>query len=115
MTTTVRDAAAGISAARTRRLRMARSTLRRVVDLLVHKYHVRRVVLIGSLAESERFGFHSDIDIGVAGLADGRFYEAAGEVLLLAEEFDIDLIPIERAAPGMAARLERGVVVYDQG
>jgi len=68
MTTTVREAAAGISAARTRRLRRAHATLRRVV-----------------------------------------------EVLILAGEFDIDLIPIENAMPEMAARINRGDVLYEQG
>jgi predicted nucleotidyltransferase len=61
--TTVREAAAGISAARARRLRRARTVLGRAVDLLAHKYRVRRIVLIGSLAEGRRFGFHSDIDL----------------------------------------------------
>ena len=112
---TVREVADGVSAARARRLRRAHATLRRVVELLARKYHVRRIVLIGSLAESHRFGFHSDIDLGVAGLADDRYYQAAGDVLLLAGEFDIDLIPIEKAAPGMAARFQKGDVVYDQG
>lgn len=113
--TTLRETAKGISAARAQRLRRAQATLRRVVDLLVGKYNVSRVVLIGSLAESSRFGFHSDIDLGVAGLPNDRYYEAAGDVLLLAGEFDIDLIPIERASPAMAARLQKGDVVYDQG
>lgn len=113
--TTVQDVADGISAARSRRLRRARAMLRRVVDLLAIKYHVRRIVLVGSLAESARFGFHSDIDLGVAGLADNIYYQAAGDVLLLAGEFDIDLIPIETATPGMALRLNKGDVLYEQG
>jgi predicted nucleotidyltransferase len=112
---TVRETAAGISSARASRLRRAQATLPRVVDLLVRKYRVRRIVLIGSLAERERFGFHSDIDLGVAGLADSRYFEAAGEVLQLAGEFDINLIPIESAAPAVAARIDKGEVVYDQG
>jgi len=112
--TTVRETAAGISAARARRLRRAQAALRRAVDLLAIKYRVRRVILIGSLAEGERFGFHSDIDLGVAGLPDRRYFEAAGDLLLLAGEFDIDLIPIENANPAMAKRLEKGDVLYEK-
>ena len=113
--TTVSEAAACISAARTRRIRRARAALQRAVELLSRKYHVRRIVLIGSLAEQDRFGFHSDIDLGVAGLPDRRFFEAAGDVLLQAGEFDIDLVPIENATPGMAARISKGDVLYEQG
>ncbi len=112
---TVHEAAAGITAVRARRLRRARARLRCVVDLLAVKYQVRRLVLIGSLSDSARFGFHSDIDLGVAGLSDSRYFEAAGAVLLLAGEFDIDLIPIENATPGMAARINKGDVLYEQG
>jgi hypothetical protein len=54
-TTIVRDVASGISEARTRHRRKARTTLRRVVELLADKYHVRRIVLIGSLAGIDRF------------------------------------------------------------
>ena len=113
--TTLRQTAAGISAARARRQRRARSVLGRAVDLLARKYHVRRIVLVGSLAGGRRFGFHSDIDLGVLGLPDGRFFEAAGDLLLLAGDLDIDLIPIERAPAAMAAKLREGEVLYDKG
>lgn len=112
---TVHDAAASVASARARRLRRANATVRRAVEMLRDKYHVRRVVLVGSLSGGERFGFHSDIDLGVAGLSPDRYFEAAGDLLLLAGEFDLDLIPIENATPAMAQRLRDAEVLYAQG
>ncbi len=111
---TLKDAAAGISALRNKRFLKAVTALKRAINILVKKYHVSRIILIGSLADKQRFGFHSDIDLCVEGLSDKLYFKAVGELLLEAGEFDIDIIPIEGATPELRERLRKGKVLYEK-
>jgi uncharacterized protein len=94
---------------------MAQSILKKIVELLVKKYHVKRIVLLGSLADKDRFGIHSDIDLCVEGIPEGRYFEAAGELLVAADVFDVDLIPFENMTPAMREHVKRGKVLYEKG
>jgi predicted nucleotidyltransferase len=103
-----------IKAAREQRVSKAGSVLKKAVDVLVSEYHVEKIVLIGSLADKERFGPHSDIDLCVEGVPAKRYFQAVGELLSLSEDFDIDLIPLEDATPEMKKRAMKGKVLYEK-
>ncbi|MBM4141784.1 MAG: nucleotidyltransferase domain-containing protein [Nitrospira sp.] len=111
---TLKDTAFSISSLRNQRFLKARTVLKKIVNILVREYNVSRVVLVGSLAEGERFGFHSDIDLCVKGLPDELYFKAVGELLLKAGEFNIDIIPFENATPEMMERIEKGKVLYEK-
>jgi predicted nucleotidyltransferase len=94
------------------RVQTATAVMQGLVALLRDKYHVARVVLIGSLLEPDRFGPQSDIDLCVEGLAPHDYYRAVGELLTASEGFEVDLVPIERASARMNAQIRRGKVLY---
>ena len=103
-----------LSTAREQRFRNAEATVKKLVGLLVKKYHVKRVVLLGSLLDKGRFGYHSDIDLCVEGIPEGRYFTAVGELLIDAADFDVDLIPFEDATPEMKERVKRGRILYEK-
>lgn len=111
---TLKDATSSISALRDKRFLKAQALLKKVVNILIRDYHVNKIVLIGSLADKDRFGFNSDIDLCVEGLPDKLYFKAVGELLLEGGEFDIDIIPIEGATPQMRGCLKRGKVLYEK-
>ncbi len=111
---TLKDTMSNISSLRDKRFLKAQEVLKRLVNILIKKYHVTRVILIGSLTDKQRFGFHSDVDLCVEGLQDKLYFNAVGELLLEADEFDIDIIPFEDASPKMKERIEKGTVLYEK-
>lgn len=80
------------AAARDRAMAIARALSR----LLVDRYGVRRVILVGSLARGD-FAQGSDIDLVVEGLADDRFFAAGADLDAHAEGMKVDLVPLEAA------------------
>lgn len=98
---------------RERRYERARVLLEDLVRILVEKYHVKKVVLIGSCLNKDSFHFHSDIDLCVKGLEGSLYFKALGELLIRAGEFDVDLIPIEDATERMKGHIEKGEVLYN--
>ena len=112
---TLHDTISSISASRNRRFKKAQAVLKKLKAILVEKYAVDRIVLIGSFAEPDRFGFHSDIDLCVEGISDSLYFKAVGELLLEADDFDVDVIPIENATPEMKEKIMRGKVIYEKG
>ena len=111
---TLKDTAYSISALREQRFIKANAVLKKVINILIKKYHVNRIILIGTLADKNRFGFHSDIDLCVEGLPDELYFKAVGELLLEADEFDIDIIPLESATPKMMEKIEKGKLLYEK-
>jgi len=111
---TVKDTMSSISSLRVERFLKAHSMVKKLVNILVKKYHVSRIFLIGSLANKDRFGFHSDIDLCVEGLQDELYFAAVGELLSEAGEFDVDIIPFEGVAPEIKKRVEKGKVLYEK-
>jgi uncharacterized protein len=110
----VKDTAYNISALRSRRFLEARVALKKAVNILVGKYNVRKIILIGSLLDRARFGFHSDIDLCVEGLRDHVYFEALGELLLTSGKFDIDIIPFENLPPDKVELISKGKVLYEK-
>ncbi len=90
----------------------ARQAALRCAGILAKRYHARLIVLIGSLTNEDRFDFHSDIDIAVEGIDAGSYFLALGDITLNAEEFEVDLVPVENADPRMMDKISRGEVLY---
>lgn len=111
---TLKDTTSTISTLRNQRFLKAQTVLKRVINILVKKYHVTKIILIGSLLDKNRFGFHSDIDLCVEGLSDELYFKAIGELLLETDEFDIDIIPFENVPPAMIDRIRKGQVLYEK-
>jgi len=111
---TLKDTISSVSASRNQRILKAHSILKKLVNILIEKYGVNRIILIGSLAGQNRFGFHSDIDLCVEGLSDNRYFKAVGELLLEAGDFDVDIIPYENATPEMKRKIQKGKVLYEK-
>lgn len=105
----VRRAAA--EAERTELCWRAREAAESAARRLAAAFPLNRVVLFGSLA---RGTFHagSDIDLGVDGLPEGRALDAYA-VASVGCEFDINVVPTERAKPYIAEAVAReGVVLW---
>lgn len=112
---TIKETQSGISELRTRRFLRAQAALKKATDVLIRTYGVKRIILIGSLAEKNRFGFQSDIDLCVEGLPDNLYFKALGDLMAGSEEFDIDIIPFADAVGEMKEKVKRGKVLYEQG
>lgn len=110
----LKDTKSSISALRNQRFLRAKVVLKKVTDILIKEYRVSRIILIGSLTDKNRFGFQSDIDLCVEGLPDKLYFKAIGELLLEADEFDIDIIPFENITPEMKERIKKGKVLYEK-
>ena len=111
---TIKDTISSVSSLRNERFLKAQAVLKRMVNILIKKYHVTRIIQIGSLADKHRFGFHSDIDLCVEGLSDELYFQAVGELLIAAGEFDVDIIPFEDANPKMKEHIRKGKVLYEK-
>jgi uncharacterized protein len=109
-----KDTAFTISALRNLRFLKARTALKKAVALLVKKYKVRKIILIGSLVDRDRFGFQSDIDLCVEGLPDNVYFEAVGQLLLISDNFDIDIIPFENLPSDRVDIIRKGKVLYEK-
>ena len=104
----------GINRQRERRYIRARALIEDLIRILVEKYHVKKIVLIGSCLNKDRFRFHSDIDLCVKGLEGSLYFKALGELLISAGEFDVNLIPVEGATERMKGYIEKGEVLYNE-
>ena len=94
------------------RARRARALLPAFVDELVGRWGARRVVLIGSLARGE-LRRDSDIDLVAWGIPAGQVLYALAALDRISGEFDVDLIPWERASDTMRAAAAAGEVLHD--
>lgn len=111
---TVNDTLASILRVRNQRYRRAQLVVRRMKETLINEYHVKRIMLIGSLSDKYRFGFHSDIDLCVEGLTEKDYFKTVGALYLASGEFDIDIIRIEDVSSEAMDRIKRGKVLYEK-
>ena len=86
--------------------------IEKLLKILIDKYPVKKVILIGSCLEDKRFHSHSDIDLCIEGLSGAQYFQAVGEMLIESEEFNVDLIPIENSNRRMKKYIEKGKVLY---
>lgn len=95
-----------------RRQQQALADAQRVAQFLAERYHVRRVILFGSLVK-ERFERDSDIDLAVEGLDPAEYFHAWAEVRELTH-IPVDLKPLESCYDYFRQRInEEGVVLYE--
>lgn len=76
----------------------ARNKAEAVARLLKEKYGVKRVILFGSICRNAYLHKGSDIDLMVEGLNMEDLLHAGFDAWTTAKPFDVDLIPMERAA-----------------
>ena len=95
--------------AETERAARARAALPAIVDAL-SAMGATRIVLFGSLATG-RFGLDSDIDLAVEGIENELRAAIAAE--RVANEFTVDIAPLDRALPHVKERIVReGVLLH---
>lgn len=92
----------------------ANIVIEKLVKILVERYMVSKIVVVGSSLSEERFHEHSDIDLCVAGLSNEDYFKALGELLMEAGEFNIDLIPMEDATERMKEYINQGKILYEK-
>lgn len=85
-----------------------------IVKILIDKYRVKKVILIGSCLEYEKFHSHSDIDLCIECLSGIQYFQAVGELLIESDEFDVDLIPIEDSNDRMKEYIKKGKILYER-
>ena len=92
----------------------AQTEAKELARVLVEVYGAQKVYLFGSLArDGAPFTATSDIDLGVEGLPDTRFYEALGD-LLLRSTFLVDLKPLVDIAEPLRSRIAKeGILLYE--
>lgn len=78
------------------------------------RYDVSKVILIGSCIDKERFHNHSDIDLCIQGLSPARYFEAVGELITEAGEFDVDLILLEDIPQDKKDYIQKGKILYEK-
>lgn len=89
----------------------ARKTLYKVIDLLVHKFQVKKIILFGSLAKGN-FDLDSDIDLAVEGISASDYFHVLAKVNSVSDRW-IDLKPIESLEPHFLQRvLQTGECLY---
>ncbi len=80
------------------RKKEALADAKRIASVLREKYGCARVVGIGSTFNEKDFTEHSDIDLVVYGLPEGKYFSISSEIGDLTS-FKVDLIPAEDARP----------------
>jgi len=79
--------------------------------VLKEKFDAREAYVFGSLRGDSPWHERSDVDIAVEGLAPGRYIDALVDLYeLLPEGMELDLVPLERAVPELAA-LAKGEII----
>ena len=84
---------------------------RELALLLVERFRVHRVALVGSLARGD-FDIGSDIDLAVEGLATDALFRAGAELEKMAGGMAIDLVPLESASSAYRQHVaDEGIVL----
>jgi predicted nucleotidyltransferase len=95
-----------------RMVMQARSQLVDIVNVLVEKFNVTKVIVFGSLVK-DKFTAESDIDIAVEGIRKQDFFTALSAVNRLTDRW-VDLKPIEDLEPHFRQRVfETGECIYE--
>jgi predicted nucleotidyltransferase len=90
----------------------ARQELSQVIELLIDRFQVSKIILFGSLAKGT-FHQDSDIDLAVAGIEPSKYFQALAQVNNISDRW-IDLKPLESLEPHFLKRvLETGECLYD--
>jgi len=101
------------AAAREKLRRDALRTSEKLKDILRDEFHVKKVILFGSVLKKKYFTERSDIDIAVEGLKRNAYFIALAR-LMMESRFDIDLKPVEEANELLSQRIAKGKVLYEK-
>ena len=82
---------------------------RRCAQILKEEFGATRVVLFGSMLNSERMWWGSDIDLAIWELPEVDYFRAVGRVLDVALDFSIDLVEIQHARPYILEGIQQGM------
>ncbi|NIR51489.1 nucleotidyltransferase domain-containing protein [candidate division KSB1 bacterium] len=80
---------------RANRRRRALEVAKELSTLLKNEFGAKKVYLFGSSLSNDTFYLHSDIDLGVEGIAPEKYLRALYEVNALHHGFKVDLIDLE--------------------
>jgi predicted nucleotidyltransferase len=86
---------------------------KKLSDILSKDFHVKKVILFGSILDKDGFKEGSDIDIAVEGLSRDLYFAALGR-LMMESPFDIDLKPAEDVSYLLKQRISKGKVLYEK-
>lgn len=75
--------------------------------LLRDRYGATRVVILGSLAQPDRFHAHSDVDLAVWGIDERLYLHAVADVTALDADVLVDLVRVEEATPSLRVTIEQ--------
>ena len=78
---------------------------------LAHQYDASRVWLFGSSANRSKSG--RDLDLAVEGVAPGRFFQFAGELMLSLSQ-PVDVVAVGRKSKLSALIRRDGIPIYGQ-
>lgn len=96
------------------RRKAAEAAAQECVRVLKENFDAREAYVFGSLRGDSPWNERSDVDIAVEGLAPGRYIDALVTLYeLLPEGMELDLVPLERAVPELAA-LAKGEIVMPE-
>lgn len=100
---------------RTVLLNLARDNFAQIVNMIIEKYHPKRIYQWGSLIDGNHFTERSDIDIAIEGITSAeQFFAILGEAEKLTK-FPIDLVQIESIHALHAESIRRkGKIVYEE-
>ena len=96
------------------RRKAAAAAAQECVRVLKENFDAREAYVFGSLRGDSPWNERSDVDIAVEGLAPGRYIDALVTLYeLLPEGMELDLVPLERAVPELAA-LAKGEIIMPE-
>ena len=92
----------------------AQQDFEQIKNLIIEKYHPKRIFQWGSLLHREQFSEVSDIDIAVEGITSAEeIFKLYGEIMNMTR-FSIDLIQMEKIEPEFVELIKsKGKLVYD--
>ncbi len=82
---------------------------KKIIQELSEKYHVKRVLLFGSSADTVKEG--RDIDLAVDGIDPGDFFDYYGDLMLRLSK-PIDLIDLSETSKFVTLIKRDGVLIY---
>ena len=77
---------------RNEHIKLAWEKAEMAVAILKKEFGAKRVILFGSLANTENFDNNSDIDLAVEGIDESVFYKALGRVISEIDDFEFDIV-----------------------
>lgn len=80
---------------------------------LAREFHVKKVVLFGSVLKEGEFREDSDIDLAVEGLEKKKFFKAAA-MLMMKSDIPVDLKPVEDVTEALKKRIAKGIILYEK-